>query len=67
MGEIAKDIPFPAFKKYLTRRTAYQVAQIGGWMAMPRQCREEILQLTLEIVRVIDGIPARSPDNTTVV
>src|ERR1017187_7213960 len=31
MPEIAKDILFPAFKHYLIRRTAYQVAQLRGW------------------------------------
>jgi chromosome partitioning protein len=30
MSEIAKDIPFPAFKHHLIRRTAYQVAQLSG-------------------------------------
>ena len=51
MPGIAKEIPFPLLKNYLTRRTAYQVAQLGGWMAMPPKHREEVLKIAMEIAR----------------
>ena len=51
MPGIAKEIPFPTLKNYLNRRTAYQVAQLGGWKAMPPQVREEALKVAMEIVR----------------
>jgi chromosome partitioning protein len=49
MPGIAKEIPFPTFKHYLTRLTVYQVAQLVGWKALPVKPREEVLQLAMEI------------------
>lgn len=57
MPEIAKEIPFPAFKHYLSRRTAYQVAQLGGWKSMPREAREDVLKVTIEIVGLLTASP----------
>jgi cellulose biosynthesis protein BcsQ len=51
MPGIASEIPFPLLKNYLTRRTAYQVAQLGGWKALPPKNREEVLKVAMEIAR----------------
>jgi len=51
MPGIAGEIPFPLLKNYLTRRTAYQVAQLGGWKALPPKNREEVLKVAMEIAR----------------
>lgn len=59
MPEIAKEIPFPAFKHYLIRRTAYQVAQLQGWKSIPARQREEIIQVALELVM---ALPVLSSD-----
>ena len=53
MPGIAKEIPFPLLTNYLTRRTAYQVAQLGGWKSLPAKNREEELQVAMEIVRYL--------------
>lgn len=54
MPNIAKLIPFQMFKNYLTRRTAYQVAQLGGWKALPPAHREETMKIAIEIA---GGLP----------
>jgi len=64
MGEIAKDIPFPVFKNYLIRRTAYQVAQLHGWKSIPSVYREEVIQVAKDIAQVITSIPANTNQNT---
>lgn len=53
MAEIAKEIPFPALKHHLVRRTAYQVAQLGGWKSIPAQIRAEIVEVAMEIAMAI--------------
>jgi chromosome partitioning protein len=53
MPEIAKEIPFPALKNFLVRRTAYQVAQLGGWRSIPSAMREDVIRVTLEIVSAL--------------
>jgi chromosome partitioning protein len=53
MAEIAKEIPFPAFKHYLIRRTAYQFAQLAGWKSIPRESREEIIHVAVEVAKAI--------------
>jgi len=51
--EIAKDIPIPAFKNYLIRRTAYQVAQLQGWKSIPAALRQEVLQVAVELAATL--------------
>jgi chromosome partitioning protein len=63
MSEIAKEIPFPAFKHHLVRRTAYQVAQLAGWKAIPAAAREEIIQVAMEVAA---AIPKATSDRQTV-
>jgi chromosome partitioning protein len=53
MAETAKEIPFPAFKHFLVRRTAYQTAQLYGWKALPPLHREEILKVAVEIAEML--------------
>ncbi|MGN6369052.1 MAG: AAA family ATPase [Phycisphaerae bacterium] len=53
MADIAREIPFPALKNHLVRRTAYQVAQIAGWKSIPAIYREEIIKVTMEIAQAI--------------
>ena len=53
MPEIAKEIPFPAFKNFLIRRTPYQVAQLQGWKAIPAAYREEVIRVTMEIAAAL--------------
>lgn len=53
MPEIAKEIPFPAFKNFLIRRTAYQVAQLQGWKSIPAKHREEVIRLTMEVAAAL--------------
>ena len=53
MAEIAKEIPFPAFKHFLVRRTAYQVAQLRGWKSVPAAIREEVIQVTMELAAAL--------------
>jgi cellulose biosynthesis protein BcsQ len=48
---IAKELPFPAFKSFLVRRTAYQTAQLQGWKSIPATLREEVIQLAMELAR----------------
>jgi len=55
MTETAKEIPFPAFKNHLVRRTAYQTAQLYGWRALPPLHREEIIKVATEIALVINS------------
>ena len=57
MPEIAKEIPFPAFKHYLIRRTAYQTAQLRGWKSIPSASREEVIQVAMELAM---ALPARA-------
>ena len=51
MPAMAREIPFPAFTHYLTRLTAYQVAQLGGWKSLPARLREEVLHIAMEVAR----------------
>lgn len=53
MKEISADIPFPAFDTYLVRRTSYQVAQLRGWGSIPAPHREDVVRLTMELVRAL--------------
>ncbi|HUO08138.1 MAG TPA: ParA family protein [Phycisphaerae bacterium] len=53
MADIAREIPFPALKNHLVRRTAYQVAQIAGWKSIPAAYREEIIKVTMEIAQAL--------------
>lgn len=55
MAETAKEIPFPALKHYLVRRTAYQTAQLYGWRALPPLHREEVVRVTMEIALLLNG------------
>ena len=58
MGEIAREIPFPALKHFLVRRTAYQDAQLYGWRALPKLHRAEVIEVAIEIASVL---PSESP------
>jgi len=49
MPEIAKQLPFPAFKNFFVRRTAYQATQLEGWKAIPAMHREEVVNIATEI------------------
>jgi chromosome partitioning protein len=53
MPEIAKEIPFPALKHYLIRRTAYQAAQLQGWKSIPFQHREDVILVAVELARLL--------------
>jgi len=48
--ELAARFPFPTLKRFLNQRTAYQVAQLEGWRSMSPVARQEIIELTLEIM-----------------
>jgi hypothetical protein len=48
-----EDIPFPAFKHYLIRRTAYQVAQLRGWKSIPAINREKVIHVAMELARAL--------------
>ncbi len=48
---IAKELPFPAFKSFLVRRTPYQTAQLQGWKSIPATLREEVIQVAMELAR----------------
>jgi chromosome partitioning protein len=54
MADIAKEIPFPAFKNFLTRRTVYQAVQIEGWKAIPPVHREEVINIASEIALALN-------------
>lgn len=66
MKDIAREIPFPALKNHLVRRTAYQVAQIAGWKSIPAVHREEIIKVTMEIAQAIPqpSMPANPHPST---
>jgi chromosome partitioning protein len=49
MPTIAKEIPFPAFKNFIGRRTAYQTAQLQGWRSIPAALREDVVRVTTEL------------------
>jgi chromosome partitioning protein len=53
MTEMAKEIPFPALKHFLIRRTAYQTAQLYGWRALPKLHREEVIEVAIEIASLL--------------
>jgi chromosome partitioning protein len=55
MPETAKEIPFPAFKNFLIRRTAYQDAQLYGWRTLRPLYREEVLKIAVEICELIQS------------
>lgn len=50
LPRLASRLPFPALKRFLNQRTAYQVAQLEGWRSMPPIARQEIVELVLEIM-----------------
>lgn len=52
MKAIAKEIPFPTLTNYLTRATAYQVAQLGGWRSLSPKHREDVIKITIELMAV---------------
>lgn len=52
MKAIAKEIPFPTLANYLTRATAYQVAQLGGWRSLSPKHREDVIKITIELMSV---------------
>lgn len=49
MPSVAKDLPFVSCENFLVRRTAYQTAQLQGWKALPREHREEVIRVTMEL------------------
>jgi chromosome partitioning protein len=49
MPAIAKEIPFPAFKNFIGRRTAYQTAQLQGWRSIPASLREDVVRVATEL------------------
>ena len=53
--ETAKEIPFPALKHFLVRRTAYQTAQLYGWRALPPLHREEVLKVAIEVAELLQS------------
>jgi chromosome partitioning protein len=53
MPAIAKELPFPAFKNFLVRRTPYQTAQLQGWKSIPATLREEVIRLAVELARAL--------------
>jgi len=55
MTEIAKEIPFPTFKNFLVRRTAYQTAQLYGWRALPPLHREEVIKAAAEMAELLQS------------
>lgn len=55
MPETAKEIPFPALRHFLVRRTAYQSAQLYGWRALPPLHREEVLQVAIEVAELLQS------------
>jgi hypothetical protein len=55
MPETAKEIPFPALKHFLVRRTAYQTAQLYGWRALPPLHREEVLKVAIEVAELLQS------------
>jgi len=46
---IAARLPYPALQRVLYQRTAYQVAQLEGWSALPALARVELAQVALEL------------------
>lgn len=56
MTGIAREIPFPAFKNFLVRRTAYQVAQLQGWRSMPSVAREEVIRMATELAMALPAV-----------
>jgi chromosome partitioning protein len=46
---VAKEIPFPAFKNFIGRRTAYQTAQLQGWRSIPASLREDVVRVATEL------------------
>jgi chromosome partitioning protein len=46
---IAARLPFPTLHRVLYQRTAYQVAQLEGWRALPAAARIELAQVALEL------------------
>jgi chromosome partitioning protein len=56
MPQIAKEIPFPAFKTFIPRLTTYQVAQISGWKSVPARHRENIIHVAIEIMKELQFI-----------
>jgi cellulose biosynthesis protein BcsQ len=49
LSAIAARLPFPALQHVLYQRTAYQVAQLEGWRALPAVARIELAQVELEL------------------
>lgn len=50
LPQLAGQFPFPCLKHFLNQRTAYQVAQLEGWRSMSPVARQEIIELTIEII-----------------
>lgn len=55
LTEIAKEIPFPAFKHFLIRRTAYQTTQLYGWRALPPLHRAEVFKIATELANLLQS------------
>ena len=53
MTEMAREIPFPALKRFLVRRTAYQTAQLYGWRILPKLHRTEVIEVAVEIASLL--------------
>jgi chromosome partitioning protein len=49
MPGIAKELPFPSFKNFIVRRTAYQTAQLQGWRSIPAAYREDVVRVAMEL------------------
>jgi chromosome partitioning protein len=57
---IAAKLPFPALQHVLYQRTAYQVAQLEGWRALPPVARVELAQVALELFTAAPELSQRA-------
>jgi cellulose biosynthesis protein BcsQ len=53
MPGIARELPFPSFKNFIVRRTAYQTAQLQGWRSIPAAFREDVVKVAMELARAL--------------
>ncbi len=53
INEIAGTLGFPVLSNRICRRQTYQNASINGWGDLTTEAREELLNLTLEILSVL--------------
>ena len=53
MSGIAKELPFPVFKNFIVRRTAYQTAQLQGWRSIPSAFREDVIKVAMEVALLL--------------